>query len=36
MVISDFHVKGIALVPFETDPPLIVYPDAVLLLFHFP
>ncbi len=32
MVISDFHVKGIALLPFEADPPLVIDPDAVLSL----
>ncbi len=30
MVISDFHIKGIALPPFETDAPLIIDPNAVL------
>ncbi len=32
MGVSDFHVKGIALVPLEADPPLIIDPDTVLPL----
>jgi len=30
MVIDDFHLIGIATIPTETDPELIVYPDTVL------
>ena len=30
MVVDDFHIVGIAPLPAEADPPLVVYPDAVL------
>jgi hypothetical protein len=30
MVIGDLHIKGIAFLPLEADPPLIIDPDAVL------
>ena len=30
MVVNYFNFVGIALLPFKTDPPLIVYADAVL------
>ena len=32
MVIHDLHVVGVIVLPAETDPPLIVDPDAVLAL----
>jgi len=32
MVIHDLHVVGVIIFPVETDPPLIVDPDAVLAL----
>ena len=30
MIVDDIDVVSIDTVPFKTDPPLIVYPDAVL------
>jgi hypothetical protein len=30
MVINDFNVKGIAIVPFKANPPLFIYFDAAL------
>jgi hypothetical protein len=30
MVIRDFHIKGIAIPPSETNAPLIVYTDTML------
>ena len=30
MVVHDFNVNGIAIYPYEADPPLIIDPDAVL------
>jgi hypothetical protein len=32
VVVGDFHFKGITVFPSETDPPLIVDPDAMLTL----
>jgi hypothetical protein len=30
MIINNFDVHGISVSPFETDAPLLVYPNAVL------
>jgi len=32
VVVNDFYVVGVALLPAETDTPLLVYPDTVLAL----
>jgi hypothetical protein len=32
VVVSEFHVVSLAIAPDETDPPLVVDPDAVLAL----
>jgi hypothetical protein len=32
MIVDDFNFAGVALSPYETDAPLLVYPDAVLAL----
>jgi hypothetical protein len=33
MVLRNFHIIGVAILPFEADPPLIVYMDAALPFF---
>jgi len=30
VVVSNFNIRGIAVTPYEADPPLIVDPDTVL------
>lgn len=32
MIVGDFHIQGVAVFPVKANPPLIVYPDAVLTL----